>query len=192
MTPDIQREPIPRDESHSLVNALTALKSQLLDTAQTCQLLDRSAQLQGGAPAYSDLLQHAADAQHLAHGVIQLTADFTGSPHSTTHAGPTVLTHLATATSMSSLAAAHFAESAEHALSLPRPSNPAVRRYLETRMLVDHSSARAFLRRASESLRDAAKELEDPLNVHRNRPFPKPAWRQSPEPPQPAPNPSRR
>ncbi|MFE2193795.1 hypothetical protein ACFXAQ_23620, partial [Streptomyces olivaceus] len=41
------------------------------------------------------------------------------------------------------------------------------RHYLTNRMVIDHASARAFLRRASESLRDAAKELDDHLGVQR-------------------------
>nr|WP_303261589.1 hypothetical protein [Streptomyces sp. SNU607] len=34
-------------------------------------------------------------------------------------------------------------------------------------MVIDHASARAFLRRTSESLRDAAKELDDHLAFQR-------------------------
>ncbi|MGW1609766.1 hypothetical protein ACWCQZ_10260 [Streptomyces sp. NPDC002285] len=118
-------------------------------------------------PSYTALLQHAADAQDLSRDVLRLTADFARSPHSTTRAGSAVLAHLATAASMSSHAAPHFTETAEGALSLPRSSNPTDRHYLKNRMVIDHASARAFLRRTSESFRDAAKELDDHLGFHR-------------------------
>ncbi|MEU9059137.1 hypothetical protein AB0D13_09735 [Streptomyces sp. NPDC048430] len=35
-------------------------------------------------------------------------------------------------------------------------------------MVIDHASARAFLRRTAESLRDAAKELDDHLGFQRS------------------------
>ncbi|MFG2592264.1 hypothetical protein [Streptomyces sp. NPDC048438] len=68
---------------------------------------------------------------------------------------------------MSSHAAPHFAETAECALTLPRSANPTDRHYLTNRMVIHHASARAFLRRTSESLRDAAKELDDHLGFQR-------------------------
>jgi hypothetical protein len=85
----------------------------------------------------------------------------------TTRAGGTVLKHLGTAATMSSHAAPHFTESAECALALPRSANPTDRHYLSNRMVIDHASARAFLRRTSESPRDAVKELDDHLGFQR-------------------------
>ncbi|MFF4016628.1 hypothetical protein [Streptomyces sp. NPDC001843] len=41
------------------------------------------------------------------------------------------------------------------------------RHYLTNRMVIDHASARAFLRHTSESLRDAAMELDDHLGFQR-------------------------
>lgn len=133
------------------------------------------------APAHSDLLQHAADAQGLSLDVARLTADFARSPHSTTRAGRAILAHLARAATMSSNAAPHFAETAETALSLPRPAEATDRHYRDNRMVIDHATARAYLPRASESLRDAARELNDHLALHRF--FPEPSRQQNPEPP---------
>ncbi|WP_327397595.1 hypothetical protein [Streptomyces phaeochromogenes] len=168
MKPDIQRELIPRDDTVHLIGALSAMKGKLLDAAQQWELLDGSSHVPA-TPSYTALLQHAADAQDLSHDVLQLTADFARSPRRTTRAGSAVLAHLATAATMSSHAAPHFTETAESALSLPRSSHPTDRHrhYLKNRMIIDHASARAFLRRTSESLRDAAKELDDHLGFHR-------------------------
>ncbi|MEV6007343.1 hypothetical protein AB0M29_11095 [Streptomyces sp. NPDC051976] len=68
---------------------------------------------------------------------------------------------------MSSHAAPHFAKTAECALPLTRSADPTDRRYLANRMVIDHATARAYLRRTSESLRDAAKELDHPLGFQR-------------------------
>lgn len=142
------------------------MKDKLLDAAQQWELLDESGHVPA-APSYTALLQQAADAQDLSRDVLRLTADFAQRPHSAARAGRAVLAHLATAASMSSHAAPHFTETAESALSLPRSSNPADRHDLTNRMVIDHASARAFLRRASESLRDAANELDEHLDFHR-------------------------
>lgn len=166
MKPDIQRELIPRDDTVHLIGALNVMKDKLLDAAQQWELLDESGHVPT-APSYTALLQHAADAQDLSRDVLRLTADFARSPYSTTRAGSPVLAHLAAAAAMSSHAVPHFTETAESALSLPRSSNPTDRHYLKNRMVIDHASARAFLRRTSESLRDAAKELDDHLDFHR-------------------------
>ncbi|MFE9912551.1 hypothetical protein [Streptomyces clavifer] len=58
-------------------------------------------------------------------------------------------------------------------------------------MVIDHASARAFLRRTSESLRDAAVELDDHLAFQR---FLAPLTRQEgpPLPPPPTPGGRRR
>ncbi|MEH0468581.1 hypothetical protein QA943_06920 [Streptomyces sp. B21-097] len=142
------------------------MKGKLLDAAQQCELLGESGHVPA-APSYTALLQHVADAQDLSRDVLRLTADFARSPHSTTRAGSAILAHLATAASMSSHAAPHFTETAESAMSLPRSSHPTDRHYLKNRTVIDHASARAFLLRTSESLRDAAKELDDHLGFHR-------------------------
>ncbi|MGQ4429982.1 hypothetical protein [Streptomyces sp. SAS_260] len=185
MEPDTQRELIPRDDAVHLIGALSAMKDKLLDAAQQWELLDESGHVPA-VPSYTALLQHAADAQDLSRDVLRLTADFARSPHSTTRAGSAVLAHLATAAPMSSHAAPHFTETAENALSLPRSSHPTDRHYLENRMVIDHASARAFLRRTSESLRDAAKELDDHLGFHRFLSTLTP--RETPAPPPPKPS----
>ncbi|WP_406498218.1 hypothetical protein OG936_27525 [Streptomyces sp. NBC_00846] len=185
MKPDIQRELILRDDTVHLIGALNAMKDKLLDAAQQWELLGESRHVPA-APSCTALLQHAADAQDLSRGVLRLTADFARSPHSTTRAGSAVLAHLATATTMSSHAAPHFTETAESALSLPRSSNPTDRHYLKNRMVIDHASARAFLVRTSESLHDAAKELDDHLDFHRFLSTLTP--RESPAPPPPRPS----
>ncbi|MGP3756908.1 hypothetical protein [Streptomyces sp. IBSNAI001] len=164
MTPDIQRELIPRAAAHHLIGALNAMKDKLVTAAERWQLLDEN----GDVPAtssYAALLQHAADAQGLSRDVLRLTADFARSPHLTTRDGSTVLRHLATAATMSSHATSHFTETAEFALALS--ADPTDRHYLKNRMVIDHASARAFLRRTSESLRDAAKGLDDHLTFQR-------------------------
>ncbi|MFD4479431.1 hypothetical protein ACFWPU_25400 [Streptomyces sp. NPDC058471] len=166
MKTDFQRDLMPSDDARHLIGALNAMKDKLLNAAQQWELLDENGHVPA-EPSYAALLQHAADAQDLSRDVIRLTADFAQSPHRTTRTGSAVLKRLATAASMSSHATPHFTETAESALSLPRSSNPAERHYLKNRMVIDHASARAFLRRTSESLRDAAKELEDHLNFQR-------------------------
>lgn len=138
MKPDIQRELIPRDDTVHLIGALNAMKDKLLEAAQQWELLDESGHVPT-APSYTTLLQHAADAQDISRDVLRLTADFARSPHSTTRAGSAVLAHLATAATMSSHAAPHFTETAESALSLPRPSNPTDGHYLKNRMVIDHA-----------------------------------------------------
>ncbi|MGA5492627.1 hypothetical protein ACPCK1_33400 [Streptomyces pseudogriseolus] len=166
MKPDFQRDLIPRDDALHLIGALNAMKDKLHDAAQRWELLDENGHVPA-APSYTALLQHATDAQDLSREVLRLADAFARSPHHTTRTGRTVLKQLATAATISSHAAPHFTETAEAALSVPRTTNPTDRRYLTNRMVIDHASARAFLRRASESLRDAAKELDDHLGVQR-------------------------
>ncbi|WP_258563278.1 hypothetical protein [Streptomyces phytophilus] len=57
-------------------------------------------------------------------------------------------------------------------------------------MVIQHASARAHLRRASELLRDAAKELDEHLDLHRF--IQKPSPHESPAPPPPGPSGPRR
>ncbi|MFF5273805.1 hypothetical protein [Streptomyces sp. NPDC000133] len=161
------------------------MKDKLQNAAQQWELLDETGHVPA-TPSYPALLRHAIDAQDLSRDVLQLTADFTQSPHHTTRAGDTVLKHLATAATMSSHAVTHFTETAECALTLPRSAHPTDRNHLTNRMVIDHASARAFLRRTSESLRDAAKELDDHVGFQR---FLAPLTRQkgSPAPPPPRP-----
>lgn len=162
MRPDIQRDLIPSDDANRLIGALNTMKDDLLNAAQQWELLDENGHVP--APSYTVLLQHAADAQDFSRDVLRLTADFARSPHHTTRTGSTVLKHLATATTTSTQAASHFAESAENALTLPLSADPTGRHYLTNRMVIDHASARAYLRRTSESLRDAASELDRHLD----------------------------
>ncbi|MFE5097560.1 hypothetical protein ACFRCI_46660 [Streptomyces sp. NPDC056638] len=185
MNPDIQRALIPRDETRHLIGALDAMKAKLLDAAQQWQLLDESGRVPA-SPSYTELLQHAADAQDLSHDVVQLTADFAQSPHSTNRVGRAVLAHLATAATMSSHAAPRFIETAETALSLSPSASPITRQYRENSMVIDHATARAYLRRTSESLRDASKELNAHLDFHRF--FPAPSRPESPASPPPRPS----
>ncbi|AQU71401.1 hypothetical protein BBN63_32440 [Streptomyces niveus] len=159
------------------------MKAKLLDAAEQWQLLDDTGRVPS-TPAYADLVQHAAAAQDLSRDVVRLAADFAQSPHSTTRAGRAVLTHLATAATLSSHAAPHFAETAETALSMAA-TGTTDRHYQANRMVIDHATARAYLRRASESLRDAATELNDHLGLHRF--FPEPSRQQIAPSPLPGP-----
>lgn len=185
MNPDARHQLIPRDDDTlRLIRALDGMKTKLLDAAHGWQLLDDTGHVPS-TPVYADLLQHAAGAQGLSADVVRLASDFARSPHSTTRAGRAVLAHLARAATMSSNAAPHFAETAETALS-PRPAGATDRHYRDNRMVIDHATARAYLRRASESLRDAATELNNHLDLHRF--FPALSPQQSPAPPPPGPS----
>ncbi|MER6082957.1 hypothetical protein [Streptomyces sp. NPDC001833] len=166
MNTDLRHELIPRDKALRLIGELAAIKDKAHSAAQQRELLDETGHIPA-APSYTALLQHAIDAQDLSREVLRLTADFARSPYHNTPVGSTVVKHLGTAATMSSRAAPHFAETAEHALALPRSARPSDRHYLANRMVIDHASARAFLRRTSESLRDAAKELDDHLGLQR-------------------------
>ncbi|MGW3937409.1 hypothetical protein [Streptomyces sp. NBC_00024] len=182
MNSDAQRELIPRDATLHLIGALDDMKAKLLGAAEQWQLLDETGHVPA-TPSHADLLQHAADAQALSGDVVRMTAEFARTAHSTNRAGSAVLAQLAAAATMSSHAAPHFTETA---LSLPRSSSPTDRHHRENRMVIDHATARAYLRRTSESLRDAAKELNAHLDFHRF--FPTPSQEQSPAPPPPRPS----
>lgn len=188
MNPDTQRELIPRDDALHLIGVFDAMKAKLLAAVEEWQLLDDTGHVPA-APSYAELLQHSADAQALSRDVVKVTSDFARTAHRN-RAGNAILAHLATAATMSSHAAPHFAETAETALSLPRSSGPTDRHYRENRMVIDHATARAYLRRTSESLRDATKELHAHLNFHRF--FPTRSRRESPAPPPPGPSARRR
>ncbi|MFK0136642.1 hypothetical protein [Streptomyces murinus] len=166
MNADLRRELIPRAYALHLIDALEAMKDKLLTAVEQCQLLDEDGRVPA-APSYTELLQQATDAQDLSRDVLRLAAGFARSTHHATRAGRTVLKHLGTAATMSAHAAPHFAETAEGALALPRSANSTDRRYLANRMVIDHASARAFLRRASESLHAAATELDGHLGFQR-------------------------
>ncbi|MEI5100918.1 hypothetical protein RB200_23250 [Streptomyces sp. PmtG] len=181
----LQRELIPRDDTLQMIGALNDLKARLLAVAEEYQLLDDTGRVPA-APSYAELLQHAADAQALSRDVVHMTTEFAQSTHSTNRVGSRVLARLATAATTSSHAVPHFAATAENALSLPRSSGPADRHYRDNRMVIDHATARAYLRRTSESLGDAAKELDAHLDFHRF--FPAQARQQSPATPPPRPS----
>lgn len=185
MKPDIQRELIPRDDALRLIGALNALKAEFSNNFEKWELLDESGDVPAG-PSFTELLQHATVAQDLSREVLRLTAEFAASPHSTNRAGRAALTHLARASTMSGHATSHFAETAEAAFGLPRPSSPIDPYYLKNRMVIGHATARAYLRRTSEALRDAAKELDDHLDFHRF--FRMPSHRESPVPLPPNPS----
>ncbi|MFD3580891.1 hypothetical protein [Streptomyces sp. NPDC058683] len=175
----------PRGDTVRLIGALDALKDKLLSAVEEWQLLDESGRVPA-APSYTELFQHAADAQDLSRDVVRMAAGFARSPHSANRAGQDVLAHLTAAATMSSRAAQHFTETAESAFCLSRSSKPTAPYYLANRMVIDHASARACLRRTSESLRDAAKELNDHLGFHRF--FLAPSHRESTVPPPPGPS----
>ncbi|MGW2721083.1 hypothetical protein [Streptomyces sp. NPDC001492] len=189
MNPDVRRELIPRHNTLHLIDALDVMTAKLLDAAEQWQLLDDTGRVPA-KPSYADLLRHAGDAQALSRDIIQLTADFARTAHSTNRTGSAVLAHLATAATLSSHAVPHFAETAETALSLSRPSGPIDRTYPDNRMVIDHATARAYLRRTSESLHAAVKELHAHLDIHRF--FPTPSRQQSPTSPPPGPGVRRR
>ncbi|MEU2131779.1 hypothetical protein [Streptomyces sp. NPDC018352] len=184
MNPDVQRELIPRDDALRLINALAGMKPRFIDAAEKWQLLDETGHVPA-SPSYAELIQHAADAQVLSRDVVQMTADFARTAHSKSRAGSAVLAHLATAATMSSHAVPRFAEAAEVALALSRPVLTSGE-YLENRVVIDHATARAFLRRTSESLRDAAKELTAHLDFHRFFPASSPQKSAAPPPPGPS------
>ncbi|MFE4613377.1 hypothetical protein ACFRK5_34320 [Streptomyces niveus] len=182
MNPDVRRELMPRDEVLRLIGVLDGMKAMFLDAAEQWQLLDDTGHVPA-APVYADLIQHAAAAQDLSRDVVRLAADFARSPHSTTRVGRAVLAHLATAATLSSNAAPRFAETAETALSLA--GNPITYRYRANSMVLDHAAGRAYLRRASESLGDATKELNKHLDLHQFFPTPSPQQNLAPPPPGP-------
>jgi hypothetical protein len=182
---DVQRELIPRNVTLHLIDTLDTMKARLLEAAEQWELLDDTGRVPA-TPSFAALLQHAADAQALSRDVVQLTADFARTPHSTNRAGSAVLGQLAAAATLSSHAAPLFAATAETALSLSRPSGSTDRQLGENRMVIDHATARSYLRRTSESLRDAVKELNDHLDFHRF--FPASSRQVSPAPPPPGPS----
>lgn len=185
MTPDFQRAVIPRDDALRLIGALNEMKDQAHQAAQQWELLNQDGQVPV-APSFTVLLQHATDAQELSRAVLRLTTDFARTPHHATRDGSTVLKHLALAATMSSYAGPYFAETAEHALALLRATNPADRQYLTNNMVHDHATGRAYLRRTSESLRDAGKELEDHLGFQRFlAQLTRPGGPPTPQPPSP-------
>lgn len=156
---------IPRDETARLIGALTEMENKLLRAAEQWQLLDENGCVPA-APSYIELLQHASGANDLSSDVLRLTGAFAGSPYRAIRAGSAVLVHLATASSLSVHAAPHFADAAQGALSVRQSSGP-IDHHLANRMVIDHAVARSFLRRASEPLGDAVKELDDHLDFHR-------------------------
>ncbi|MGW2046216.1 hypothetical protein ACWCPF_13680 [Streptomyces sp. NPDC001858] len=184
MKPGIERELIPRDYTLHLIGALDAMKDKLLDAVEQWQLLDENGHVPA-APSYTELLQHAVDAQGLSRDVVRMAADFARNPHSANRAGRDVLAHLAAAATTSSHAAQHFTETAQTALRPSRSSRPTDPYYLANRMVIDHASARACLRRTSESLRSAAGELTDHLDFHQFLPAPSPCETAVPSPPGP-------
>lgn len=167
MKPDFESELIPRDDALHLIGTLNVMKDKAYNAAHQWQLLDEDGHVPA-APSYTVLLQHTTDAQDLSREVLRLTDDFARSPLHTTRVGNTVLTKLAWATTASSHAPPYFAQTAEHALALLRSTTPADRQYLSNNMVHDHATGRAYLRRTSESLRDAGKELEDHLGFRRS------------------------
>ncbi|MEE4544011.1 hypothetical protein V2S66_18795 [Streptomyces sp. V4-01] len=183
---DIRSDLTPRDDTLHLIGSLGALKSEILGVAHQWQLLDDAGHVPA-EPFFAELLQHAAGAQNLSRNVVQQTADFARSPHSTNRAGSAVLAHLAMAVTLSSNAVPNFAETAEIALALPRSTSPTDREHRAHRMVICHATARAYLRRTSESLQDAVTELDSHLDLHRFFTTASPQQKPVPAPPGPAP-----
>ncbi|KUO04683.1 hypothetical protein AQJ67_10365 [Streptomyces caeruleatus] len=154
------------------------------DNSEQWKLLDERGHVPD-EPSFAELFQHATGAQDLSRDVLRLTAEFAASPHSTNRAGRATLAHLATASTMSAHATSHFADTAETALGLPRSSSPTAQHYPKNRMVIDHATARAYLRRTSEALREAIKELDTHLDFHRF--FRAPSHHERPVPPPPKP-----
>ncbi|MFI1185814.1 hypothetical protein [Streptomyces californicus] len=167
MKPGFESELIPRDDALHLIGALNVMKVKAHNASRRWELLDEDGHVPA-MPSYMVLLQHVTDAQDFSRDVLGLTAEFARSPHYTTRDGSAVLKHLAVAATMPSYAASYFAETAEHALALLRSTNPADRQYLSNNMVHGHATGRSYLRRTSESLRDAGKELEDHLGFQRS------------------------
>ncbi|MFE0703505.1 hypothetical protein [Streptomyces sp. NPDC058872] len=166
MKPDFYRDLMPSDAALHLVGALNTIRDKLHDASQQWKLLDETGRIPD-TPSYTVLLQHAIGAQDLSREVLQLTAGFAQSPHHTTRAGSAVLKRLSIAATMSSHAVPRFTETAEEALGLPQTTALADRDSRTNRMVINHASARAYLRRASESLHHAVEELDDHLGFQR-------------------------
>ncbi|WP_193241499.1 hypothetical protein [Streptomyces phaeolivaceus] len=180
MKPDIQRDLIPRATTLHLIDALNAVRGKLSGAFEQWELLDDTGHVPA-SPSYTALLQHVTDAQALARDVVQLTADFARTTSSTNRVGSAVLAHLASSVTLSSQAVPHFAETAQTALSLPRPRGENDSYVRDNRMIIEHATARSRLRRASQALGDAVQELTDHLDFHRF--LLTPSRRQSPAPP---------
>ncbi|GGU55310.1 hypothetical protein GCM10010211_20010 [Streptomyces albospinus] len=190
MKHDIERMLIPHSDTVHMIEELQKLAPRLKDAAHQLELLDGTGHVPA-SPDFSVLIHHAETAQVLARDVVHLTSGFAKTPHSTNRAGSAVLSHLATAATMSCSAAPLFAETAEIALALPRSHGTSDRQRREGRMVIHHATARAYLRRASESLDSAVKELNEHLGLHRFFPS---SMRQgaTPPPPPSMPNPRTR
>ncbi|MFF1420065.1 hypothetical protein [Streptomyces sp. NPDC058280] len=184
MNPDIERELIPHSDTVRMIGELQGLSSRLKHACTQLELLDAAGHVPA-SPDFSVLIHHAETAQALSRDVVQLTSAFAQTAHSTNRAGSTVLSHLAIAGTMSCSAAPLFAQTAETALALPQSHGTSDRQQMEGRMVVDHATARAYLRRASESLREAVKELHGHLDFHRFFPASMRQGTATPPPPPP-------
>ncbi|MFD8636731.1 hypothetical protein [Streptomyces sp. NPDC059533] len=172
----------PHAQFLHLVGMLNALEVKFADTSQRWEPREVGRLLE---TPFAELLQQASGTQELSREVLQLTAELAATPHGTATQGRGALEHLATASTMSSYAATHFAEAAESALGLPATSTPQDRRDAENRIISHHSTARAYLRLTSRCLRDAITDLDPRLDAH--------GYTHTPVPPAvtPAPGPTR-
>ncbi|MFE9686773.1 hypothetical protein [Streptomyces sp. NPDC006285] len=178
------RELIPRDEVLRLIGAINTMRTTFTDKAEQWQLLDRSGRVPA-ALSFTELFQHVTGAQELSHGVLRLTADFAARPYIANRAGRDTLAHLSRASTLSVQVAPHFAETAKTVLDLRRTSSPKDQQYVRNDMVTSHATARGYLRRTSESLRDATQALHEHLDLHRF--FSSPALSDRPVPPPPGP-----
>ncbi|MFB7781358.1 hypothetical protein ACFC1D_01425 [Streptomyces vinaceus] len=146
-----------------LVGALKALEIKFADTAPRWEPdeIDRLLET-----PFTELFQHATEMQEISREVLQITAELAATPQGTNARDRGALDHLATASTMSSYAATHFAESAESALRLPAASTPQDRRDAENRIISNHATARAYGRVTSRCLRHAITDLDHPLDAH--------------------------
>ncbi|AJC55056.1 hypothetical protein [Streptomyces sp. 769] len=188
MNPDIERELIPHSDTVHVIDELQRLASRFKNASRQLELLDDAGHVPA-SPDFSALIHHAEAAQALSRDVVQLTSGFAQTAHRANQAGRTVLTHLAIAATMSCSAAPLFAETAETALALPRSHGTLDRQQKEGCMVADHATARAYLRRASDALSNAVKELHEHLDFHRFFPA---SMRQGPAKPPPPPRQSPR
>src|SRR5689334_20798391 len=136
------------------------MKDTFADKIEQWQLLDSSGRMPA-ALNFTELFQHVTGAQELSRDVLRLMAGFAASPHIANSAGRDTLAHLSTASTLSVHAAPHFAQTAHAVLALRKLTNPTDQHYLKNDMVIEHATARNYLLRTSQSLRDAAQALHE-------------------------------
>ncbi|MET9564756.1 hypothetical protein [Streptomyces tauricus] len=184
MHPSYHRDLIPREDVLRLIDEFSAMKETFASKIEQWQLLDISGRVPA-ALSFTELFQHVTGAQELSRDVLKVTADFAARLHIANPAGRDTLAHLSTASFLSAHAVSHFAQTAHAVLTLRRLPDPTDQHYLKNEMVIDHATARNYLLRTSQSLRDAAQTLHEHLQLHRF--FSAPALSDRPVPPPPGP-----